>query len=153
MLILILFVMGLVLLVLPFLHPLSLVFQSICAWFCGKGSRVYSRLVIRNNHKRIHSIQLSILFGYTLILFISTIAQSQTSLLFINLKFYYGSALSFQTSPSDVSSVESLLSQMRNDLFISRLKFDWISTPFLNADKSFPVLWSQGRVVQRPVRL
>ncbi|CBK25523.2 uncharacterized protein [Blastocystis hominis] len=153
MLILILFIVGLVLLVLPILHPFSRIIQYICGLFCSRGVCIYSRFSIRNNHKRIHSIQLAILFGYSLILFISTIAQSQTSLLFINLKYYYGSAISFSTSPADPNSVSSLVSQMERDPMLSSLTFDWISNPILNEDTSFPVLSSIGRVVERPARL
>ena len=153
MLILILFIVGLVLLVLPLLHPLSRIIQTICGWLCCTGIRIYSRLSIRNNHKRIHSIQLAILFGYTLILFISTIAQSQTSLLFINLKYYYGSAISFTTFSSDPSSISSLISRMEQDPMLSTLSFDWISNPILNEDTSYPTLSSLGRVIQRPACL
>ena len=153
MLILILFIVGLVLLVLPLLHPFSRIIQYILGVFCSKGIRIYSCLSIRNNHTRIHSIQLAILFGYSLILFISTIAQSQTSLLFINLKYYYGSAISFMTFPSDPNSVSSLISRMERDPMLSSLTFDWISNPILNEDTSFPVLSSVGRVIERPARL
>ena len=153
MLILILFIVGLVLLVLPLLHHFSRIIQYILGVFCSKGIRIYSCLSIRNNHTRIHSIQLAILFGYSLILFISTIAQSQTSLLFINLKYYYGSAISFTTFPSDPTSVSSLISRMERDPMLSSLTFDWISNPILNEDTSFPVLSSVGRVIERPARL
>lgn len=80
MLILIVFIVGLILLLMPLLHPLAVLLQQFFTLFVSGGIRAYSHLTLRNNRRKTLNMQLSLLFGYALILFIETIASSQSAM-------------------------------------------------------------------------
>lgn len=152
MVILIVFIVGLVLLVMPLLHPLSSLLQRILSFPFSQGIRSYTHLTLRNNHKRVLTMQCSLLFGYAIILFIDTIAASQASMLIINLKYYYGSAFTIQPSQSSVSEVQSLLHALQSDPITHQLDYGWLSKS-LTRDDSSAMLHTLGRVKKTPVRV
>lgn len=149
MIILIELIIGLVLLILPLLRPLTLLFQKGLACFSLTGVRRYSYLTIRNHHRAILKMQLSLVFGYTVILFLDTIATSQASMLIINLKFYYGSAFSITPSRRSLPEVKSLLSSLQSDPWMSGLDYAYISTPL----EGSPSILSIGQIQEQPLRL
>lgn len=152
MLILLVFIVGLVLLLLPFLNPLSLLVQRLLGLAFSPGIATYSKFTLRNNRKRVFNTQLSLLFGYALILFIDSIANSQSALLLINLKYYYGSTLHLSPASNQLDEAAALIAQMKKDPVLSPLSFAWMSHPLQTGD-SFPSLFSQGRVVGRELKL
>lgn len=153
MLILILFLLGLIFLSLPLVYPLTRFIQWIFSMFCSPGIRSYTRLTLRNNRVRILDIQKSLVFGYALILFIDSIALSQTSMLHINMKYYYGSSFSLYPEENNMISVNELLKQMKSDPVTSSLTAGWISNPLTDSSGSYPTLHSQGHVYSTPIRL
>ena len=152
MVILIVFIVGLVLLVMPLLHPLSSLLQRLFSLPFSQGIRSYTHLTLRNNHKRVLTMQRSLLFGYAIILFIDTIAVSQASMLIINLKYYYGSAFTLSPSKSSVSEVQSLLHALQSDPLTNQLHYGWLSKS-LTRDDSSATLHTLGRVKKTPVRM
>ena len=149
MLILIVFIVGLILLLMPLLHPLAVLLQQFFTIFVSGGIRAYSHLTLRNNRRKTLNMQLSLLFGYTLILFIDTIASSQSAMLLINLKYYYGSIFTIIPSQNTVSEVESFISQCQADPVINHLQFSWLSKPL----DTQPTLYTLGRVQNQDLRL
>lgn len=149
MLILIVFIVGLILLLMPLLHPLAVLLQQVFTLFVSGGIRAYSHLTLRNNRRKTLNMQLSLLFGYALILFIDTIASSQSAMLIINLKYYYGSAFTIIPSKNTVSEVESFISQCQSDPVTSGLRFSWLSKPLTTN----PTLYTLGRVQKQDLRL
>ena len=149
MLLLIELIVGLILLILPLLHPLTVLLQQLFSYIYSTGTRVYSFLTLRNNKRKIMSMQISLVFGYAIILFLDTIAASQASMLLINLKFYYGSAFSITPSQRALSDVTSLLSSFQSDPQMQGLEYGFISTPL----EQSPTLLSIGRIQEYPLRL
>ena len=153
MLILLLFVVGLVMLLLPLLSPVATLVQRLLALFVSPGVASYSKSTLRNTRQRVFRTQLSLLFGYTLILFIDTIANSQNAILLTNLKYYYGSVIQLTPADSHLSTTESLIAQMKADPVLSSLSFAWISQPLRSATDTRPSLTTPGRVVGRDLEL
>lgn len=153
MLILLLFVVGLVMLLLPFLSPLATLIQHLLTLFTSPGIASYSKHMLRSTRQRLFPTQLSLLFGYTLILFIDTIANSQSAILLTNLKYYYGSIIQLTPSDRHLNVVESLIAQMKADPALTSLSFSWISQPLRSAEGKLPSLTTVGRVVGRDVEL
>lgn len=152
MLILILFLFGLILLALPLLHPLTTLLHRLLSCCFPAGIRTYSRYTLANNKIRILEIQKPLLFSYALILFIDSIAVTQTSLLQVNLKYYYGSSFSVYPSQTNLSSVSLWLDKLKHDPVTSSLQAGWISQPFLQSS-TYPTLYSLGRVSSHSLRL
>lgn len=153
MLILLLFVVGLVMLLLPLLSPVATLVQRFLALFVSPGVASYSKSTLHNTKQRVFRTQLSLLFGYTLILFIDTIANSQSAILLTNLKYYYGSVIQLTPADRHLSTTESLIAQMKADPVLSSLSFAWISQPLRSATDTRPSLTTPGRVVGRDLEL